>query len=119
VDLVGELSTAELVAVIEQADLFVGADSGPAHIAGAVGTPTVVLFSGTNRARQWRPAGRDVRVLKHPTECSPCHRHECPLADHPCMRGISAQQVIEVVEEFLAGDESPAAVVGGSKNGIE
>jgi ADP-heptose:LPS heptosyltransferase len=102
VDLVGELSIAELVAVVEQADLFIGADSGPAHIAAAVGTPAVVLFSGTNRPRQWRPSGREVHVLRHFAECSPCHRHECPLPGHPCMRGLSPEQVLELVERFLA-----------------
>lgn len=112
VDLVGELCVAELVAVLEQADLFIGGDSGPAHVAAATGTPAVVLFSGTNRVRQWRPAGRSVRVLRHSTECSPCHRHECPLPGHPCMRGLSPQQVIETVEPMLAEQQSPLSGYG-------
>lgn len=112
VDLVGRLSVAELVAVLEQADLFVGGDSGPAHVAAAAGTPAVVLFSGTNRVRQWRPAGRDVRVLRHSTECSPCHRHECPLPSHPCMRGLPPQHVIDTVEQMLAELESPVSDYG-------
>ncbi len=112
VDMVGRLSVAELAAVLEQADLFIGGDSGPAHLAAATGTPAVVLFSGTNRVRQWRPGGRDVRVLRRSTECSPCHRHECPLPDHPCMRGLSPQHVIDTVEPMFAELESLVSEYG-------
>jgi len=99
-DLTGRLRLPELAAALEAADLFVGADSGPAHLAAAVGTPAVVLFSGTNSPRQWQPCGRHVRVLRRPVECSPCHRKMCPLDDHPCMRQLTPGRVAEVVEEM-------------------
>jgi lipopolysaccharide heptosyltransferase II len=97
-DWTGRLSLAELAALLERADLFVGGDSGPAHLAAAVGTPGVVLFSGTNRARQWQPRGENVRVLRHPVPCSPCHRQSCPWREHPCMRGLMPWQVAAAVE---------------------
>lgn len=94
----GKLSLTETAALIEQADLFVGADSGPAHLAAAVGTPVVVLFSGTNDSRQWRPWGKNVAVVRHEVACSPCHRTECFWGDHPCMRGLSVSLVMFEIE---------------------
>jgi ADP-heptose:LPS heptosyltransferase len=94
-DWTGRLDLAELGALLQRSDLFIGADSGPAHLAATVGTPAVVLFSGTNDSRQWRPFGEQVRVVRHAVECSPCHRLRCPLGDHPCMRRLSPEQVAE------------------------
>jgi lipopolysaccharide heptosyltransferase II len=101
-DWTGRLSLTELAAVLEQADLMVGADSGPAHLAAAVGTPVVTLFSGTNRAGQWRPRARQVKVLWHRVPCSPCHREQCPRADHPCMAGLRPERVAEVIASSLS-----------------
>lgn len=102
VDWTGRLEIAELAAVLQQADLAIGADSGPAHLAAAVGTPVVVLFSGTNRVEQWRPQGAMVQALRHPVACAPCHRRQCPVASQPCMRGIRPADVLLAIEELLA-----------------
>ena len=110
-DWTGRLSILELAAVLEQADLLVGADSGPAHLAAAVGTAVVALFSGTNSVRQWQPVGRRVAVVRNPVACSPCHRHECRVPGHPCMRGLTPAQVAEQVNRLLESG-SPAPVVG-------
>jgi len=101
VDWTGKLSVIELAHVLEQVDLFVGADSGPAHLAAAMRTPTVVLFSGTNDARQWKPQGSHVRVVRHDVDCGPCHRSECVWSDHRCMRGIAPLLVIEAIADVL------------------
>lgn len=101
-DWTGRLTLGETAAAIEQADLFIGADSGPAHLAAAVGTPAVVLFSGTNRVRQWRPWGQ-VSVVKQQVACSPCHLRRCPLACHPCMDGILPKMVAKRVIAALEG----------------
>jgi ADP-heptose:LPS heptosyltransferase len=98
---VGSASLIETAALIERAALFVGCDSGPAHLAAAVGTPVVALFSGTNDARQWRPWGRRVEVVRNVVPCAPCHRELCPLADHPCMRGLSPAMVLAAVDRML------------------
>jgi ADP-heptose:LPS heptosyltransferase len=99
-DWTGRTSVAELAALLEQADLVVGTDSGPAHLAAAVGTPAVVLFSGTNSLPQWQPRGEHVRVIRRAVACSPCHRHRCPLAGHPCMSGIAPSEVADAVESL-------------------
>ena len=101
VDTTGRLSIAELAGVLHQAELMVGADSGPAHLAAAVGTPVVCLFSGTNSARQWQPWGPQVTVLRQPVACSPCHRDVCPRPDHPCMGGLAPACVTETMRNVL------------------
>jgi ADP-heptose:LPS heptosyltransferase len=110
VDWTGSLTLVESAALVEQCDLFVGADSGPAHLAAAVGTPGVVLFSGTNDARQWCPCGSEVAVVGHLVACSPCHRQVCPLAEHPCMRGLSPQTVLLAIDAMLARREPAESV---------
>lgn len=96
----GQLTVSETAALIDEADVFIGADSGPAHIATAVGTPAVVLFSGTNRVRQWQPWGT-VSIVKYHVPCSPCHLVRCPVAGHPCMAGISPEAVARHVSAVL------------------
>jgi ADP-heptose:LPS heptosyltransferase len=118
VDGTGRLRVAELAALLEQADLFVGADSGPAHLAAAVGTPGVVLFSGTNSPRQWQPAGEHMRVLRHAVACSPCHRRRCPLRGHPCMRGLTPAEVAQAVERIWAETGGVAAQESQSMSSI-
>src|SRR4029077_16046934 len=98
----GKLSLAELAALIERANVFVGADSGPAHLAAAVGPRAVVLSTGPNRPQQWRPYGPRVTVVRHLVACSPCQREVCPWGDHPCMRGLRPESVAQAVTETLA-----------------
>lgn len=100
-DASGQLSLRELAALVEHAEVLVGADSGPAHLAAAVGKPVVVLFSGSNRVFQWRPRGARVQVVHHAVACRPCHRPRCPLPDHPCMRQIRPEEVLQALERLL------------------
>jgi len=101
IDCTGMLNISELAVVLGSAELFVGADSGPAHLAAAVGRPVVVLFSGTNNPRQWRPCGEQVTVIRRRVECSPCHARRCPLPNHPCMRGLTPNSVARAVDDHL------------------
>lgn len=92
-DWTGRLRVTETAALLERADLFLGSDSGPAHLAACAGVPSVILFSGTNRVAQWRPWSRRSLVLRHVVPCQPCHQKVCPLADHPCMAGLLPEHV--------------------------
>ena len=96
------LALTETAALLERADLFVGADSGPAHLAACAGVPSVVLFSGTNQARQWRPWSRRSLVIRHKVSCRPCHQKVCPLADHPCMSGLTPDRVYRALRRWWA-----------------
>lgn len=100
-DWTGQLQLAELAVLCRRADVVVGADSGPAHLAAAQRTPLVVLFSGTNDVEQWQPRGGRVVVVREPVSCSPCHATQCPMADHPCMQGIDPAVVLQRVAEIL------------------
>ncbi len=92
-DWTGTMTVAQTTALLERADLFIGADSGPAHLAASAGTLSVILFSGTNQPRQWRPWSRHSLVLRHRVACHPCHQKVCPLAGHPCMAGLHPDRV--------------------------
>jgi ADP-heptose:LPS heptosyltransferase len=100
-DWTGRLSVVELAALLERAEVSVGADSAPAHLAAAVGTPVVVLLSGTNNPRQWQPCGEEVVVIRHEVGCSPCHRERCPRPGHPCMKLIRPRQVAAEIDRLL------------------
>lgn len=111
VDWTGQLSIEELAATLGRVDLFVGADSGPAHIAAAADTRVVVLFSGTNDSRQWRPVGHRVMVLRHEVACSPCHRESCVWTRHECMAELRPATVIRAMAAMLRSGEVPTATV--------
>lgn len=102
VNLVGRLSLPQLAALCVQADLVIGPDSGPVHLAAAAGAQVLVLFSGTNRAAQWRPWGPRVAIVEHAVACSPCHRTQCPWSDHPCLTQILPGRVVNEAVRLLA-----------------
>jgi heptosyltransferase-2 len=101
-DWTGSLSVAQTTALLERADLFIGADSGPAHLAASAGTLSVILFSGTNQPRQWRPWSRHSLTLRRRVACQPCHQKTCPLADHPCMSGLESARVYRAAMRWWA-----------------
>lgn len=113
-DWTGRLAVTETAALLERADLFIGSDSGPAHLAACAGVPSVVLFSGTNRVGQWRPWSRRSLVLRRRVRCRPCHHKACPLADHPCLAGLSPERVHRAARAWWArlhGEEAPHAPI--------
>ena len=110
-DWTGRTSVVELAALLAEAQVVVGPDSGPVHLAASVGRPVVVLASGTNRHEQWQPRGRCVTLLRHPEPCSPCHRNRCPRAGHPCMRRVLPDEVVAAVLEAWKNDDcTPARI---------
>ncbi len=101
VNATGKLELARTAALLTGADLFIGADSGPAHLAAALDTPVVVLFSGTNHAAQWQPRSDRVAVVRHDVACSPCHLRNCLWAEHPCMTRIAPTEVLAAAMTML------------------
>ncbi len=95
-------SLAELVALLQQADLVVGGDTGPIHIAAAVGTATVSLFRVTDATRNG-PRGDEHICLQSPLDCSPCLRKDCER-DAECGKSISVPEVFRAVYVLLGGD---------------
>jgi ADP-heptose:LPS heptosyltransferase len=104
VDLCGRTTPLELAALLERARLYVGADTGPTHIAAAVGAPLVALYGPQTplRSGPFEPAGPH-RVHYEPPHCSPCGtrvRKRCQ--DNICMKAITADAVLRSCEELLA-----------------
>jgi lipopolysaccharide heptosyltransferase II len=95
-----DLDLAMLAAVLAHLDLLVTNDSGPMHLAAALGVPTVALFGPTD-PRRTAPAGAGHRVLYRDLWCSPCFRRRCPLLHHGCLAGIGVAEVAEAVGEAL------------------
>jgi ADP-heptose:LPS heptosyltransferase len=95
IDLAGALDLPALAAVLRGADALVAGNTGPAHLAAAVRTPVVSLFSPVVPAARWAPFGPGVAVLgdQH-AECRGTRARECPIAGHPCLADVSAAEVV-------------------------
>jgi ADP-heptose:LPS heptosyltransferase len=102
VDLRGKTRISDLPILFDASQLFVGNDSGPAHIAAAQGLSTVVLFSGTNDYRLWHPWTARLYLIRHEVECSPCEERFCVLGHHDCMEKVTAADVFEKVKSILS-----------------
>lgn len=100
-DFVGRLGIPELAALIETCDLMVTNDTGPMHLAAALGRPVVALFGPGNPGRYgpYGPDGFHV-VIQHPVPCSPCTVFEC--MERECMRKIRPEEVFRKVADRLA-----------------
>jgi heptosyltransferase-2 len=89
----GKTSLSELLGVLSELSLFLANDSGPMHLAAALGTPTLAMFGPTD-PRETAPLGPRAKVVREPVDCSPCLYRECPI-DHRCMERIGVSRVYE------------------------
>ena len=97
--LCGRTSLGELVGVIAQLRLLLTNDSGPMHIAAAVGTKIVAVVGPTDW-RETHPFTSRAVVVREPVPCAPCKLRECPI-DHRCMTGVTVERVVAAAEEML------------------
>ena len=97
--LVGRLNLAELGALIEEADLLISNNTGPAHIAAALGTPVVDLYALTNP--QHTPWQVKSRVLYHDVPCRNCYKSVCPAGHHDCLKRVAPERVAAAALELL------------------
>lgn len=115
-NLAGRTSVRELAGVIQGLDVLVSVDSGPAHLAAALGTPLVVLW-GPAILEQVRPLSSRSKVvlLRHPPPCAPCY--ETPLMKtcrrNVCMESITPREVLASVEALLDRGENPTTAGPG------
>ncbi len=98
----GELSLAELAALIRCAPLLISNNTGPVHIAAAVGTPVVDLYALTNP--QHTPWLVPSRVLFRDVPCAPCYRSVCPERHNLCLTGVTPQQIVEAALELVRAE---------------
>lgn len=100
-----DLSLPEVTALAARARLFVGNDSGIAHIAAAVGLPSVVIFGSSNTAH-WGPwASAPAEVVLEEMDCQPCHGYYCEKFAQPeCILRVPTERVLAAVERILRAD---------------
>lgn len=110
--LAGQLTLGELAALISLAPLVITNNTGPAHLAAAVGTPVIDLYALTNpQHTPWKVA---QRVLYHDVPCRDCFKSICPQQHHDCLAKVSPEQVVEAALELL--QSSPATAPTHSNN---
>ena len=111
----GPMPLAELAALIARAPVLVTGNTGPAHLAAALGTPVVDLYALTNlQHAPWRGRGR---VLFQDVPCRVCLKSVCPEGHHRCLAGVPASAIVAAAREAAAGrgpaiPEDPAALFG-------
>ena len=95
----GKTTIPRLAALLARCAVVVTNDTGPMHVAAAVGAPVVAIFGPTD-PRTTRPFGDRFTLVRHEVPCAPCLLRECPI-DHPCMRDLTVDTVWEACEQWL------------------
>ena len=101
VNLCGRLTPRETAAVIEQAQVFVGPDSGPMHLAASVGVPCVIAFSARGQKGVWYPAGDQHEIIYHAPPCAGCELETCVVEKKICLTSISVDEMEQAVVRVL------------------
>jgi ADP-heptose:LPS heptosyltransferase len=98
-----DLSLQEVTALASRSRLFVGNDSGIAHMAAAVGTPSVVIF-GSSNTTHWRPwAHAPAALVREELECQPCPGYTCAEFDQPeCIRRVAVERVTAAIKQVMS-----------------
>ena len=109
----GKISLEVLVGLLDRVSLFVGNDSGPTHVAAALGTPTVAIFGPTHPCLGFVPRGEYATYVYSRVECSPCTLHgegKCKFGSRKCFEEITPEMVAgvgtELYEKFIAKKNS-------------
>jgi heptosyltransferase-2 len=103
-DFIGQTSVQELPAYLERCTVVVSNDTGPMHVAAALGKPILVLYGPTVPAQGFTPYGVPWEAASVPLECRPCSAHgpqRCPLLHWRCMLDLSVEQVAAGVQRLL------------------
>jgi ADP-heptose:LPS heptosyltransferase len=113
-DLTGRTSLAELAAVLRHAACLVAGNTGPAHLAAAVGTPVVSMFSPVVPIELWHPYGVHSVVLgDQDAACRDTRARECPTPGHPCLGEVEPAEVVAAVESLVT-EGRPATTRAGA-----
>jgi heptosyltransferase-2 len=113
--LAGRTTLREMMAILSRCRLLVTNDSGPMHVAAALGVPVVAVFGPTDPAAT-SPGGKGNRIIRQPVECSPCTHRVCPI-DHRCMERITVESVLAAAQASWIGVSSPRAALAVSRIG--
>jgi heptosyltransferase III len=105
-NLAGELNPRESAAVYRHARVFLGADSGPKHLAGCVGAQCVCVFSARNLPGVWFPPGKGHAIVYHQPECAGCGLETCILMEKKCIRSVTVNEMEQAVDRVLSSGPS-------------
>lgn len=94
VNLCGKLTPRESAAVMEGAELFLGPDSGPMHLAAMAGVPCTIAFAARTKPGIWYPAGRGHHVVYHSVDCAGCNLDRCVENNRKCLTSISVDEML-------------------------
>jgi ADP-heptose:LPS heptosyltransferase len=104
VDLGGRLDLPGLAAVLRDARVVISGNTGPAHLAAAVGTPIVSLFAPVVPAVRWAPYGVPIALLgDQSAPCAGSRARLCPVPGHPCLAGVTPTDVVAAAERLASG----------------
>jgi heptosyltransferase-2 len=105
----------EAVLALSAAAVAVSNDSGLLHVAAALGTPSIGIFGPTS-PWHWAPLNPLAATLQTASklDCRPCHRPQCRLVHHRCMRDIAPEAVLEATRRALAGVASAASAASAA-----
>jgi ADP-heptose:LPS heptosyltransferase len=109
-DLGGATSFAELAEVLAQARVLVVGNTGPAHLAAAVGTAVVSIYAPTVPAVRWRPWQVPHELLYTDVSCANCRVRICPVPGHPCIEKVPLQWVLDALERLAPAARASEAV---------
>ncbi|MDV7242345.1 MULTISPECIES: glycosyltransferase family 9 protein [Rhodococcus] len=102
-DLGGATDMFEMAAILAGARVLVAPNTGPAHLAAAVGTPVVSLFAPVVPADRWAPYGVPHRLLgRANAPCAGTRARECPVPGHPCLDAVTTEEVLAAIEQLTA-----------------
>jgi ADP-heptose:LPS heptosyltransferase len=93
----GRFTVAETTALLSMTHLLITLDTGPMHVAAALGRECVALFSGIDSVGKWDPMGTGHVIIRHSVPCAGCRQTVCSVPGHPCMTNISVDDVWEAV----------------------
>jgi heptosyltransferase-2 len=106
VNLAGKTSVSQLASVLKRCRLFISNDSGPVHIACAVGVPVISIFGRSQKGlspQRWGPLGRKDKILHREVGCIECLAHNC-VKDFVCLKSISVDDVISAADSIMANE---------------
>jgi lipopolysaccharide heptosyltransferase II len=119
ISLAGRLTLEELAALLSLAPVLIANNTGPVHVAAALGTPVVDLYALTNP--QHTPWGVPHRVLSRDVPCKYCYKSVCPAGHHACLRLINPEEVVAAALEltsFLIPAREPFSTMVGVDDGV-
>ena len=112
---VGQVSLRDLPVLLKASDIYVGNDSGPKHLAAAVGVPTIGIHSGSVDAGEWGPIGEATITIRRDMICGPCyiaHASDCPRG-LVCLSGIKVAEVFQACQRLLVLRQAAGRIACG------